>query len=238
MEHSTGCLICGAEIRYGDAERRLTCHYCGAQALSNVACANGHYVCDACHSASANELIERTCSASISPGPLAQAMALMRDPRIKMHGPEHHFLVPAVLLSAFCSATGRDAEEKARLIGKARKRAEEVKGGSCGFNGACGAGIGAGIFMSVATGATPVSRAEWRLANLATAESLREIADRGGPRCCKRDTFIAIRTAVSLARRELGADIPEEPAPLCEWSPRNKECLEAGCPFFSTRRTP
>jgi hypothetical protein len=29
------------------------------------------------------------------------ALNLMKNPQIKMHGPEHHFLVPAVLLAAY-----------------------------------------------------------------------------------------------------------------------------------------
>ncbi len=32
---------------------------------------------------------------------MALAIRLMRLPAVKMHGPEHHFLVPAVLLAAY-----------------------------------------------------------------------------------------------------------------------------------------
>ncbi len=238
MEHASGCLICGADLLYAEAESRRACFSCGAEAMTSVACDNGHFVCDSCHSASANDLVERYCAASSSREPLQMAITLMRDPRLKMHGPEHHFLTPAVLLAAYCNSTGRPAEEKERLIGKARTRAEEVKGGSCGFNGACGAGVGTGIFMSLATGATPVARAPWRLANLMTSESLHAIAIHGGPRCCKRDTFLAIRAAVSFARRELRADLPDEEEPRCEWSARNRECLGAECPFSAIRRAP
>jgi hypothetical protein len=109
-----------------------------------------------------------------------------------------HLLVPAVLLAAYCNATGRPRDEKAGLIANARSRAEEVKKGSCGFNGNCGAAVGTGIFMSLITGATPLSRAEWRLANLMTSESLRVIANLGGPRCCKRDVFLALRAAAAF----------------------------------------
>jgi hypothetical protein len=151
---------------------------------------------------------------------------------MKMHGPEHHFLVPAVLLAAYCNATDRPRDEKAGLIAKARSRAEEVKGGSCGFNGNCGAAVGTGIFVSLATGATPLSRAEWRLANLMTSESLHIIADLGCPRCCKRDVFLALRVAVAFLDKELDVELPTEEPVVCEFSALNRECLKEACPFF------
>jgi hypothetical protein len=163
---------------------------------------------------------------------MSMAKTLMRDARIKMHGTEHHFLVPAVLLVAYCNATGRPQEEKTEMILKARKRAEEVKGGSCGFSGNCGAAVGTGIFVSLVTGATPLSRTEWRLANLMTSESLRAIAEQGGPRCCKRDSFLAITTAVAFLKKELGMSLPLEEPMGCEFSSLNKECLKEDCPYF------
>jgi hypothetical protein len=217
---------------YGTQEKALTCIDCGAAGRTSVACANGHFVCDACHSGSADDLIERFCAATDATLPLSMAITLMKDDRVKMHGPEHHFLVPAVLLAAWARATGRTREEKAGLIAKARSRAEEVKGGSCGFNGACGAAVGTGIFVSLATGATPLSKGEWRLANLMTSESLRSIAERGGPRCCKRDVFLALQAATAFLDREMHVTLPAEESVVCDFSALNRECLKAACPFF------
>jgi hypothetical protein len=228
----TGCLVCGAELLYTGVSLERSCHYCGVRDQGTVACVNGHFVCDACHSGSANDLIERYASASKSLEAISMAVFLMRDARIKMHGPEHHFLVPAVLLAAYCNATGRQQEEKTEMISKARRRAEEVKGGSCGFSGNCGAAVGTGIFVSLVTGATPLSRMEWRLANLMTSESLRAIAERGGPRCCKRDSFLAITTAVGFLKKELGVTLPLEEPVGCDFSNLNKECLKEDCPYF------
>jgi hypothetical protein len=230
-EHDSGCLVCGAPLVYGESTAARRCHYCGAAATSNAACANGHFICDACHSGSANELIQRYCAASSSTRPQDMARELMRDRRMKMHGPEHHFLVPAVLVAAWANAEGKTAEERARLVAAARPRAEQVPGGFCGFNGACGAGIGSGIFVSLATGATPVAGNAWRQANLATAGALHEIAMHGGPRCCKRDTFLAIASAVEFARRELGSSLAVEETPVCEWNAKNRECLGTACAY-------
>jgi hypothetical protein len=229
--HKSGCLVCGAELLYSDDAEQRTCMYCEEAGLSSVACANGHYVCDACHSGSANDLIQRFCSASARREPVSMAITLMKDARVKMHGPEHHFLVPAVLLAAFCNTTGRE-RERAGLIAKARERAQEIKGGSCGFNGNCGAGVGTGIFVSLVTGATPLSHAPWRFANLMTAESLRVIAEHGGPRCCKRDSFLAILAAGDFLSRELEVALPKESV-TCDFSALNHECLQSGCPFWA-----
>jgi hypothetical protein len=107
-----------------------------------------------------------------------------------------------------------------------------LKGGSCRFNGNCGAAVGTGIFVSLATGATPLSRVEWRLANLMTSESLRAIAGLGGPRCCKRDVFLALQSAVTFLNTELDVALPVEEPVVCEFSALNCECLKEACPFF------
>ncbi len=87
------------------------------------------------------------------------AIKLMNSPKIKMHGPEHHFLVPAVLLAAYYNLDAVEhisPEDKAEIINKARQRAEIVPGGFCGFYGSCGAAIGTGIFINLLTKATPI----------------------------------------------------------------------------------
>jgi len=234
MEHKSGCLVCGEALVYAEHEFAAQCFYCGAATSTTVTCTNRHYVCDPCHSGSANELIQRYCATTETAAPLEMALTLMRNPKVKMHGPEHHFLVPAVLLAAYANRAGASQEDratKAKKIEIARRRAEDIKGGFCGFCGNCGAAVGTGIFLSVLTGATPLSREEWRLSNLVTAESLLAIANLGGPRCCKRDTFLAIQTAVAFLRRELRADL-ELPEPIrCEFNSLNKECIRGACPF-------
>ncbi len=231
MEQKTGCLICGEALIYAERSMPRTCFYCGVAEDTTVACTKSHYVCDRCHSGSANDLIQRYCSATESTAPVGMALTLMQSAQVKMHGPEHHFLVPAVLLAAYMNRLGTTPGERAKKIETARRRAEDVKGGSCGFCGNCGAAVGTGIFVSVLTGASPLSKAEWRLSNLMTAESLLAIANHGGPRCCKRDTFLALRAAVSFARRELQIELDDEQPVVCEFSPLNKECTKGECPF-------
>ena len=101
--------------------------------------------------------------------------------------------------------------------------------------GDCGAAVGTGIFISLVTGATPLSHREWQQANLVVAKSLETIAMHGGPRCCKRNTFLAIQGAVAFAKAQLGVTIPLSPTVTCQFYGMNKECRTRDCPFYPDR---
>ena len=66
-------------------------------------------------------------------------------------------------------------------MSEAEKRAKNVLPAFCGFYGACGAAIGVGIFMSIYTGTTPLTKDTWKLCNMSTADALKEMAKIGGP---------------------------------------------------------
>jgi hypothetical protein len=229
-EHQSGCLTCGAALEYLAAGERMRCVLCSAEVESAARCAAGHFVCDACHSGSAKDVIERACLVAEGDDPLVIARALMRHPKLKLHGPEHHFLVSAALLAAQASATGKRADLP-RLLAEARRRSEPVGGGFCGFQGACGAAIGVGIYASLATGASPLTVEPWGLANGATARALDVVSRVGGPRCCKRTTGLVLLAAVRFAKERLGVRLSSSTEP-CEWADANAECIEARCPFY------
>jgi len=230
VDHKTGCLICGDELVYTKDLAPLECFYCKQVYDSNTKCKNGHYICDRCHSSSAVDLIENYCLTSNSEDPLELALTLMRSPNVKMHGPEHHFLVPAVLLAAYYNIK-KDYKEKATKIRMAKKRSSQILGGFCGFYGNCGAAVGTGIFVSLVTDATPLSVTDWKLANLVTSKSLFTIAKHGGPRCCKRNTFLAILQASEFVKENFGVTFKLNKELKCEFYTLNNECLQQKCPF-------
>ncbi len=235
MEYQSGCLICGQELVYLAQSEPHACYYCGKPQETQARCINGHFVCDACHSLSANDLIEQFLTHTDKTDSLELAITLMKNPAIKMHGPEHHFLVPAVLLTAFYNQStkgDKNLGDKVAWIKQARKRAENVKGG---FYGACGAAVGAGIAISVMTGATPLSKTEWKLSNRITGECLLEIAEHGGPRCCKRDTFLALQTAGTFFKTHFDVDFGINRPIQCSFYPMNHECLLSECPFYPSK---
>jgi hypothetical protein len=231
MEKSSGCIVCGKEITYLDIPKRAKCVYCGDVQDTSALCVDGHFVCDRCHRLPAEDIIEKYCTTTTVLDPIAIAQTLMKNPTVNMHGPEHHFLVPAALIAAYYNVKG-NLDTKVQKIGHARQRAEMIKGGFCGFLGDCGAAVGTGIFLSLITGATPLSREEWKLSNLITAKSLEKIAMHGGPRCCKRNSFLAIRSAVDFTRENLGIVMPITTPITCQFSALNKECLTKDCPFY------
>lgn len=230
-DHKSGCLICGKDLIYLDLPQKMECQYCKNQFDSNVKCINEHYICDSCHSLPANELIEQYCIKTKSKDPLEMALHLMKNPAVKMHGTEHHYLVPAVLLTAYYNVKN-DEENKKKDLKKAKGRAEKILGGFCGFYGDCGAAVGTGIFISLITGSTPLHKKEWQLSNLMTAQSLHTIAKHGGPRCCKRNTYFAIKEAVQFLEDNFDIKITINEKIKCEFSDLNKECLREECLFY------
>jgi len=231
MPPASGCPICGAPIEYLSEPVEMECLFCKEKQLTSSRCVNGHFICDRCHRMSAEDLIESSTIRSTSDNPFLIAEKLLESPAVKMHGPEHHFLVPAVLIAALYNHTGQQ-DKKEHSIKAARRRAELVKGGFCGMMGECGAAVGTGIFVSVVTGGTPLSLEEWRLSNLMTSRALEDIALHGGPRCCKRNTFIALRSAVRFIDTEMGIRLPMSGTIRCRFSDQNRECLREKCLFY------
>ncbi len=231
IDDRTGCMICRRELVYGEKTEPLECYFCKKVFESNVKCINGHYVCDNCHSMPATEFIKQFCSISKSSDPLEMAIIIMRNQHVKIHGPEHHFLVPAVLIASYYNLKNDDKNKYEKLL-EAEKRAKNIAGGFCGFYGDCGAGVGTGIFVSLITDATPLSKREWKLSNLMTAKSLFAMAKLGGPRCCKRNSYIAVIEVAKFLEEYLNTKMRINKKFRCEFGFLNKECIKSECPFF------
>ena len=160
---------------------------------------------------------------------------VMDDVNFPMHNYAHHYLVPALLLAAVCRAAGTDREQFTKYLAEAEKRAKNVLPAFCGYYGACGAAIGCGIFMSVYTGTTPLSQETWSLCNQATAGALSKMAEIGGPRCCKRNTFIALTFMKNYIQISLSINVDIPDAIECSYSKYNNECLKEKCPFYTEK---
>ena len=165
-----------------------------------------------------------------APGVLELATEIMGAEGFPMHAPVYHYLVPAVLLTVCRKVQGHDLSVLERDLAEALERARKVPGGSCGFQGACGAGVGVGIAWSLLTDSTPLSTKTWGQCNRATGKALIAISNAGGPRCCKRCTYIALESAVEDIRAILKLEIPSN-RQVCTFSDRNQECLKLACPF-------
>ncbi len=223
------CLICGKELEYLDTEIEMECAVCKKREKSNVRCKAGHYVCNECHISGVDSIIG-ICLNTDSKNPIEILNKLMGLPFCHMHGPEHHIMVGASLLTAYKNAGG-DIDLSFALC-EMQARGKKVPGGVCGFWGACGAGISSGMFVSIATGSTPLKNQEWGLSNKMTSLSLNAIGSVGGPRCCKRDSYLAITEAVKFAKENLGVEM-ELSNIKCTHFEKNNQCIKERCPFFN-----
>lgn len=150
---------------------------------------------------------------------------------IPVHGPWHHGLIGGILIASLRN-NGYDFSEED--IKQALKRGLMVPGGSCGFHGACGAGTGLGIAVSIVAESTPFHDKQRTKALRANSEAYERIAELGGPRCCTLSTY----TTLGLAERifkEMDYEIPtSEVEGRCEVYKKNDECHGADCPYFPT----
>lgn len=159
-------------------------------------------------------------------------MRLMDLPGIPMHYPYHHYILPAAFLTLAAMEDGSTEETLREWLAAAQERAKMVPGGFCGNCGSCGAGVGAGIFLSVYTGAAPVKRENWNLANEMTGRCLIKIASCPGPRCCKRTLFLSAQECCEYAGEKLGLHLTVSPEIKCHYYSKNPDCLREECPFF------
>jgi len=230
-KHTEGCLICGEELVYTDSSLLQTCIYCAKEKSSAIHCPAGHFVCDECHRADAITMIETITENSTETNPIQLAREIMSTPAFSMHGPEHHVLVPVVLLRTL-SNLGVSIDPV--QIRNAIMRAKQLPGGICGSWGACGAAIGAGIGLSVTRRLTSLSKEGWGETNSDTGEILTRLGAHGGPRCCKRSTYSVLLTAIELLERDGIVKYPEEAhqVPDCKDFWRNKQCITDKCPYY------
>lgn len=225
--YTNECLICGAPLKYLANEKEMECAICHKKENSKTSCENNHFVCNECHTKGMDSIIA-VCLAEKSNNPINIIKKLMNLPFCHMHGPEHHVLVGSALLTAYKNSGGNI--DLPRALIEMQSRGKKVPGGACGFWGACGAGISAGMFVSIVTCCTPLAVEEWQLSNFMTAGALGAIASSGGPRCCKRNSYISIIKAVEFARIHLGVEMELDEV-KCTHSAQNNQCIGERCLF-------
>ena len=227
------CLICGAPLEYLASDEIMECAVCKKRERSKTRCVHGHYVCNDCHTQGLDAIIG-LCLSETSKDPAAILERMMNMPFCHMHGPEHHVMVGAALLTAYQNAGG--AIDLAKALREIMSRGKQVPGGACGFWGACGAGLSAGMFVSIVSGSTPLENEPFALSHKMTARALSAIAEIGGPRCCKRDSFLSVLAAVDFAREHLGV-VMERAEITCRFAAHNNQCIGVRCPFSAAARS-
>ena len=76
----------------------------------------------------------------------------------------------------------------------------------------------------------PLAKEAWGLSNQMTGLSLSAIGKNGGPRCCKRDSYLAIIEAVRFTKEKLNVEMELDEIE-CSRSKLNNQCIQERCSF-------
>ncbi len=223
------CMLCGAPLEYLPEEKELQCVFCHKTFFANSMCQKGHFVCDSCHTGEAFEVINQVCINTNETDMISLLKRIRSHPRIPVHGPEHHAIVPGIILSTYRNLGG---EISTSVIQTGIRRGKTVSGGHCAFMGACGAAIGVGIAFSLILEATPLTPKERKIVQNVTQITLKDIARFKAARCCQRDSWIALKKAAELSEKYLNIQLKAEDRIECNQKEINKECLGKGCPLY------
>ncbi len=152
---------------------------------------------------------------------------------VRMHGPEHHVLDGGCLIKAFYNAGGQIDIEKGfeYLV----KEGAKMPGAMCGMWGVCGAVTSVGAALSFIDSTGPLSTdGSWGKHMEYTSRALSRLAETKGPRCCKRDGYIALKEAVEFINESYNVRLECEKIE-CTFYPCNEQCIKERCPFYGKK---
>ena len=177
----------------------------------------------------AKKIIE-ACLQEKSKNPMEIFNHIVHMDFIRIHGPEHHVLDGAALLTAFNNAGGNiDLQNSLHEL---MRRGLQMPGATCGMWGVCGAVSSMGAALSIIDGTGPLSSdASWGKHMEFTSKALQSLAQVGGPRCCKRDAYLSFQKAIDHINENYNLKL-ESSRIECSFSEKNEQCIKERCPFY------
>ena len=181
----------------------------------------------------AKKIIE-ACSHEKSKSPLDIFYNIAQMDFVRIHGPEHHVLDGAALLTAFYNAGGQIDLQTS--LNELMKRGLQMPGATCGMWGICGAVSSMGAALSIIDGTGPLSSDDtWGKHMEFTSKALHSLSQVGGPRCCKRDAFLSFQKAIQYVNKNYDVEL-EESNIECRFSEKNEQCIKGKCPFYKNTK--
>lgn len=166
--------------------------------------------------------------------PIQIIKMIMHKDFINLHGPEHHFLDGASLLTAMKNS-GLNIDLNCCLTSLA-KRTIKMPGAMCGYWGICGSVGSIGAVFSILDNTGPLSYDESFSEHMKyTSKVINKMSEIGGPRCCKRNAFISIFEGIKFANEKYGLKMISNEI-KCEFSNQNKQCIKEKCPFYGSSK--
>ncbi len=149
---------------------------------------------------------------------------------VRIHGPEHHVLDGAALLTAYYNAGGKI--ELQTSLNELMKRGLQMPGATCGMWGVCGAVSSMGAALSIIDGTGPLSTdSTWGKHMEFTSKALCSLSQVGGPRCCKRDAFLSFQKAIEYINENYSVKLEKSRIECC-FNEKNEQCIKERCPFY------
>lgn len=174
------------------------------------------------------------CMQEKSKNPIEIFLRIAKRDFVRMHGPEHHVLDGAALLTAFYNAGGTIELEP--CLKELMNRGMQMPGATCGMWGVCGAVSSMGAALSIIDGTGPVSTdSTWGKHMEFTSKALNRLSEVGGPRCCKRDAFLSFEKAIEHINANYDVILESGPVECC-FSEKNEQCIKGRCPFYKNTK--
>ena len=178
--------------------------------------------------ARAKKIVE-ACMEEKSKNPIEIFKNIAKSDFVRIHGPEHHILDGAAILTAFYNAGGEiDLQTSLQEL---MKRGLQMPGATCGMWGVCGAVSSMGAALSIIDGTGPLSTdSTWGKHMEFTSAALSSLSHVGGPRCCKRDAFLSFQKAIQYINENYDVELPYSRIE-CGFSDKNEQCIKERCPY-------
>lgn len=229
--YTSGCLYCGDDIVYSEQQTEDECFFCKTIKPANARCKKGHFICDSCHSGTLPQMIERMCLASDETEMLPLLYKIRNHSLVPLNGPEHHFIIPGIITSVYRNLGGEISDTD---IVSAIKRGQDIPGGTCGFWGACGASLGAGIAFSTILSSSPLTPEARKTVQQAVSRIAASVSSVESARCCRRESISVLIEAAEVSTIILPVPLNAGAPENCEQFRQNRECPGKICPYFPT----
>ncbi len=175
------------------------------------------------------QLIIEACLSNKSNDPVKIFREIANKDFVRMHGPEHHILDGACILTAYHNAGGNIDLDSS--LEKVLTEGLRMPAGACGMWGVCGAVTSVGVAMWLIDRTRNVDAAIlWGTRMSATSNAVQAMGELGGPRCCKRDGFIALTEAIKYINENYEVQLPLTDI-KCGFFGRNDQCIKSRCPY-------
>lgn len=176
------------------------------------------------------KMIKEICMNEKSVSPIEIVKKLMKCQDVPIHGPVHHIIDGYAFLTAMHNAGV--TFDFSKVLDELEVRGKKMPGATCGQWGICGSSASVGAALAIIHQTTPLSDNEYYKDNLRlTSLALGNIAEIGGPRCCKRNAYISLKTAIQFVKEHYNI-VLDDSDEKCEFSKSNQQCLKERCPFY------